>query len=150
MSAAPVLSGFLTNDELNELLAVFPEVEFAFAYGSGAIEQEVKTRAQPDLSSQHSSSAARFPLRQLRSSGWDVHLCMYFYPRVHLLLSSSLHFPPAQCQIHRFNPCCPPLIKQSMVYGLVPLWLVWHVRSRGMLGTSQGQKSCLCSTLSSL
>ncbi|CAM9202160.1 unnamed protein product [Hapterophycus canaliculatus] len=34
------LTQFLSNDELNELIAAFPAVEFAFAYGSGVVKQQ--------------------------------------------------------------------------------------------------------------
>lgn len=35
------LTQFLSDDELTELIAAFPEVEFAFAYGSGVVKQQV-------------------------------------------------------------------------------------------------------------
>lgn len=36
------LTQFLSNDELVELLSAFPAVEFAFAYGSGVVQQQVR------------------------------------------------------------------------------------------------------------
>lgn len=41
MVGDPTLSKYLSNDELIELISVFPAVEFAFAYGSGVIQQQV-------------------------------------------------------------------------------------------------------------
>lgn len=41
MAGDPNLSKYLSNDELIELVSVFPAVEFAFAYGSGVIQQQV-------------------------------------------------------------------------------------------------------------
>lgn len=38
------LTQFLSDEELTELLAAFPAVEFAFAYGSGVVKQQVRGR----------------------------------------------------------------------------------------------------------
>lgn len=35
------LARFLSDDELIELISAFPAVEFAFAYGSGVVKQQV-------------------------------------------------------------------------------------------------------------
>lgn len=39
------LTKFLSDDELTELISAFPGVEFAFAYGSGVVRQEVRGMA---------------------------------------------------------------------------------------------------------
>lgn len=50
MAGNDALSRYLTDDELRELIAVFPDVEFAFAYGSGVVEQEVRHASpSPDV-----------------------------------------------------------------------------------------------------
>lgn len=36
------LTKFLSDDELSELISAFPAVEFAFAYGSGVVQQQVR------------------------------------------------------------------------------------------------------------
>lgn len=36
------LTKFLSDDELYELISAFPAVEFAFAYGSGVVQQQVR------------------------------------------------------------------------------------------------------------
>lgn len=43
MAGDPALSKYLSDDELVELVSIFPAVEFAFAYGSGVIQQQVDT-----------------------------------------------------------------------------------------------------------
>ncbi len=39
-SGMPTLTQFLSDDELTELIAAFPKAEFAFAYGSGVVQQK--------------------------------------------------------------------------------------------------------------
>lgn len=39
------LTQFLSDDELNELVSAFPDVEFAFAYGSGVVKQQARKAA---------------------------------------------------------------------------------------------------------
>lgn len=43
------LTQFLSDDELTELIFAFPAVEFAFAYGSGVVQQQVKNYRVPVL-----------------------------------------------------------------------------------------------------
>lgn len=42
---APRLTQFLSDEELTELVFAFPAVEFAFAYGSGVVQQQASTAA---------------------------------------------------------------------------------------------------------
>lgn len=50
MVGKDALSRYLTDEELRELIAVFPDVKFAFAYGSGVVEQEVRHASHsPDV-----------------------------------------------------------------------------------------------------
>lgn len=42
MAEAGRLTQFLSEDELTELISAFPVVEFAFAYGSGVVQQQVR------------------------------------------------------------------------------------------------------------
>lgn len=43
----PRLTQFLSDEELTELIAAFPEAEFAFAYGSGVVQQQASTQVTP-------------------------------------------------------------------------------------------------------
>lgn len=38
----PKVTQFLSDDELTELISAFPAVEFAFAYGSGVLQQQAR------------------------------------------------------------------------------------------------------------
>ena len=39
---------FLSDDELAEIISVFPAVEFAFAYGSGVVQQKASGLCEVD------------------------------------------------------------------------------------------------------
>ena len=41
MEKKATLTSFILNDKLTELIEAFPAVDFAFAYGSGVIQQQV-------------------------------------------------------------------------------------------------------------
>lgn len=43
---APRLTQFLCDEELTELISAFPAVEFAFAYGSGVVQQKASIQRQ--------------------------------------------------------------------------------------------------------
>lgn len=55
MAGDAALSKYLSDEELTELISVFPAVEFAFAYGSGVIQQQVIRRNQAMFSTQYLS-----------------------------------------------------------------------------------------------
>lgn len=63
------LTQFLSDDELGELISAFPEAEFAFAYGSGVVKQQVGT-AQPLL---HLSFAERHSEQCALGPNWGNH-----------------------------------------------------------------------------
>lgn len=42
MGGGTNLTKFLSDDELTELVSAFPLVEFAFAYGSGVVQQQAR------------------------------------------------------------------------------------------------------------
>lgn len=51
MAEGGKLTQFLSDDELTELISAFPAVEFAFAYGSGVVQQQVRNIPVPILKS---------------------------------------------------------------------------------------------------